>query len=591
MRRITSHIVTALLFAWATPLAAATISGRVINERGQSVAGVNLDFTVVATGQDEPVSNDVTDLNGNYTVSIRNDVYDVFFKPASGARYAGFVQRNVNLNVNQTLNVVLKDAWLVSGFVIRAITGTPVVGGDLDFRDLQTGQKIFTPHDNTDTSGRFNVGVPRGIYEVIFEGPTPTQPTDPLLASKHMLELSVTGDGDLSLPTVSLGPGFSVDGQLLDEKGDGVATVDLDFVVVATGEIVFATHDNSDAFGRYHTIMPPGTYRLDFDPPQTSLSAAKSRSNVTISANTNLGTDVLPDGWAVSGFVKDMAGNALRQVGMEFKLTSTGAPVPTAFNRTDASGHFVVRVPTGTYDIVFQPQVNTLVDPAVRTSLSVASDRVLTDTILPYHDSDLDGVPDLTDKCALIPDAGQPDDDGDGIGNGCDNCTQPNARQEDNDGDGVGDPCDADDDNDGILDASDPDVDGDGTLNTSDNCPQSANPGQYDRDADGVGDACDPDDGEVDGFRSVGPTAFTWAAETGAATYQVYRLQLEWLSKIDYGSCFRDDLRGRLLLDSSAPAPGTAFAYLATSRSTVGAEGSLGRRSDGAERPNMRPCP
>src|SRR3989442_4878855 len=103
--------------------------------------------------------------------------------------------------------MVLKDAWFVSGFVMKAITGTPMVGPDLDFRALQTGQKIFTPHDNTDSSGHFNVGVPRAIYEVIFEGPTPTQPTDPLLASMHLLELSVTGEGDLSLPTVSLGPG------------------------------------------------------------------------------------------------------------------------------------------------------------------------------------------------------------------------------------------------------------------------------------------------------------------------------------------------------------------------------------------------
>ncbi len=28
-----------------------------------------------------------------------------------------YVQRNVNLNVNQTVNVVLKDAWFVSGMV------------------------------------------------------------------------------------------------------------------------------------------------------------------------------------------------------------------------------------------------------------------------------------------------------------------------------------------------------------------------------------------------------------------------------------------------------------------------------------------
>lgn len=59
----------------------------------------------------------------------------------------------------------------------------------------------------------------------------------------------------------------------------------------------------------------------------------------------------------------------------------------------------------------------------------------------------------------------EPDTDGDGLGNGCDNCPSiPNAAQEDRDADAVGDDCD--------------------------NCPDAANPDQADADGDGVGDAC-----------------------------------------------------------------------------------------------------
>jgi len=74
-----------------------------------------------------------------------------------------------------------------------------------------------------------------------------------------------------------------------------------------------------------------------------------------------------------------------------------------------------------------------------------------------------------------------PDQDGDGVPDGEDNCqTTVNPDQGDVDADGLGDACD-------------PDIDNDGVVNASDNCPYVANPDQADLDGDGVGDACDGD--------------------------------------------------------------------------------------------------
>lgn len=106
-----------------------------------------------------------------------------------------------------------------------------------------------------------------------------------------------------------------------------------------------------------------------------------------------------------------------------------------------------------------------------------------------------------------------PDKDGDGRGDGCDNCPEkPNLDQSDVDGDNVGDVCDncvntpnpdqKDANNDGIGDACDacvtgkpnplqPDRDGDGKPDQCDNCPSVSNPDQKDGDGDGIGDACD----------------------------------------------------------------------------------------------------
>ncbi|XP_037536395.1 thrombospondin-4a [Nematolebias whitei] len=140
-------------------------------------------------------------------------------------------------------------------------------------------------------------------------------------------------------------------------------------------------------------------------------------------------------------------------------------------------------------------------------------------------DTDIDAYPDNNlqctdnicnkDNCVLVPNSGQEDADGDGMGDICDNDADndgiineddncwivPNVDQKNSDKDLHGDACDncrtmdnpsqRDTDQDGLGDECDDDMDGDGLKNVLDNCQQVPNADQRDRDNDGVGDACD----------------------------------------------------------------------------------------------------
>lgn len=172
-----------------------------------------------------------------------------------------------------------------------------------------------------------------------------------------------------------------------------------------------------------------------------------------------------------------------------------GVP-PYAFNQELITDHLFA-------DLVAEPELT----PEESFGVFTGENPIGVWTLTISDDADLNGG--MLNSWALnLFTCTQPDTDGDGDADSCDNCVDDaNPTQADADGDGIGDACDdcfgdnasGDDDMDGVCNDQDKcadsddaiDADSDGVPDACDNAPNNANADQADEDLDGVGDVID----------------------------------------------------------------------------------------------------
>ncbi|NOT31180.1 MAG: carboxypeptidase regulatory-like domain-containing protein [Planctomycetes bacterium] len=263
-----------------------SLAGRTVDVNGFPVANVNLDVVNLATGLGVPVQGDATNAFGNFTIVVPTTAIEVQFRTDNVVPTLAPIAMQLTLSANTSLgDVTLEPGFLLQG-IVRKSGALPVVGADIDVLESVSGDQLFTPNDNTNSSGNFSVVVPAGTYDVEI-----CPNAADLLVATELLALSVAGNTNVGI--ITLIGGVVLSGTITKTGGAPVQNADVDLRLEANGVAVVLCGDNSNASGNYSVVVPTGTFTVTFSPPASSCLGQDFHTGVVISGNQVL-NGVLP---------------------------------------------------------------------------------------------------------------------------------------------------------------------------------------------------------------------------------------------------------------------------------------------------------
>ena len=235
------------------------LDGRVLDQNGFPVFGVDLDIIDSTTGLDVNVSGDRTDIFGTFNIlvprniELRFDTRNVF-----GATLAPIAMNLALVGDTSLGDVVLEPGYVVSGIVTDS-GGAPVPATDFDLSD-PSGQEAFLLSDNTNQLGAFSFVVAAGTWDIKVCPPGASS-----LAGAEMEDQVIAADTVLA--PIILQPGFALSGTVTDWLSSPVQGVDVDVSDAVTGAGLALCNDRTDPLGQYSLLVPAGTWDVRFTTP------------------------------------------------------------------------------------------------------------------------------------------------------------------------------------------------------------------------------------------------------------------------------------------------------------------------------------
>ena len=262
----------------------------------------------------------------------------------------------------------------VSGFVLDS-NGNPINNADLDFINAVTGVKLVFPvgfNDNTDVLGAYRICVLPGLYHIAYDPPDSTHLIGTRLFNVDLRSLGISTD--TILPNIVMNFGVAISGVVTDSAGAAVSDADIDVDSLHGGR-VYTPNDKSKLItGAYWIVVPPGNFRIRFDPPATGGRLRGFQiDSTTIVRDTVIDVSMI-NGMLFSGLVTDSVGAVIRDVDVDLRVDSTGQKVFVSNNSTDSAGFYNVAVPAGTFEIRYTPPLGTRFVAELKDSFVIAGD-------------------------------------------------------------------------------------------------------------------------------------------------------------------------------------------------------------------------
>jgi hypothetical protein len=191
------------------------VEGTVTGPNGP-VVNADMDAEDSFTGERIYTMNDNTNGVGHYQIVLPPGTFDIDVTPQVFDRIVPGIQYGVVVNNDLVLDFNLIAGSILSGTVVKSgDSGIPWV--DIDVFHYSSGIKLFTPDDNTNQAGFFQMVIPHGNFNIEVEPPDSLR-----LASAFFENFAFNADDSIA---VVLDTAMYVTGIVIDSVGGAVPFV------------------------------------------------------------------------------------------------------------------------------------------------------------------------------------------------------------------------------------------------------------------------------------------------------------------------------------------------------------------------------
>lgn len=239
------------------------VAGRATDSLGNPIDSVNLAVDDLITKKRLFTPGDKTDLLGNYRIVIPNGIYRFRYAPAAGRRQLGVQLDTVKVTGRDTtINITVRSGFFINGTVNDTTfnpSGTPISNLTFDLEDT-LGKKIFLPRNKSDSTGKFSVVAPAGIFNLLY-----VPPRDSHFVAKKVRAFLISSDTAI---VQVLHRGVLLTVKVRDSLNQPIPSADLDVIrQVPTRNELFTPTDNADSAGLIKVTIPPDSYTIVINPP------------------------------------------------------------------------------------------------------------------------------------------------------------------------------------------------------------------------------------------------------------------------------------------------------------------------------------